>query len=575
MNIKITKFIIITTLFLLQACSNEEQQQPQPLENLPVKHISGDSIKGETLSADCVSCHGPNGASSKEGAPFIAGQKPDYFKSAMLDYRSAKRTHEDMQKLAANLDESMINDLSAYYSSLTTAWDPTPYRPKAKPTVVITRADIAAGKALSKSCVGCHGETGNSALPGIPSLAGLQPAYLVSALDAYFSDERQEPIMRNFKHAINKQEMNKLAAYFNTLNRVAANTTSKGNSKKGQAIADSQCSGCHGPSGNSANATMPSLSGQNSDYLVKALTAYKNGTRKNKMMQDAIKDVSTKSFINLAAYYESQTPERYDPNQKPAESGFDPIGQGEKLAQSCNGCHGKNGNSANVGIPSLSRLHPDYLKSAIASYIDGTRKHDLMQSFVKALSEDDIEKISLYYATQEPVSSGLTVKGDIAAAEEHVKTCNGCHGENGNSSQSKTPTLAGQNPSYIVAALKDYQSGKRKQQDMQNAIKDLKGADFNNIAAYYATQQAVKPEINIPAPPEILSTKCNRCHGENGFSAALDIPRIGGQIESYLLESLLKYRNKQRDHAVMFAMADALSILEMKAIAKYYSDQKQ
>ena len=573
---KIRTILLPLVFITIIACSDERHQlaAETTVPEAP-KQTAGDPVKGKALSSNCVSCHGAEGATSSNGAPFIAGQKIKYLKAAMLDYRRGARTQKEMQFLTAKLDESNIDDLAAYYSALKTTWDPLPYRPKVTQKPRITKADIEEGKRLSGSCVGCHGETGNSMQAGIPSLAGLQPEYIVGALKSYFNATRHEAIMKIFKQSMDTREMEKLAAYFNAQERVRAKTSSAGHSKKGQSIAETKCVGCHGIAGNSGNATMPSLSGQNADYLVKALTAYKDGSRKNKMMQDVIKDVSSKHFNDIAAYYAAQEPQRYDPQPSTSETGFDPIGQGEKLAQACTGCHGNKGNSSTVGIPSLTRLHPEYLKKAITAYIDGTRKHSLMASFVKSLSEDDKEKIALYFATQDPANSKHTLKkSDKTAAESIAATCNGCHGTKGNSSQVNTPSLAGQDPQYLLAALKGYQSAQRQQQDMQNVVKDLKEADMVNLAAFYAAQEAVKPEVHIPNPPEVIAAKCDRCHGENGFSAVLDIPRIGGQLESYLLDSLLLYKNQTRDHAVMYAMADGMSVLEIKAIARYYSDQK-
>ena len=86
----------------------------------------------------------------------------------------------------------------------------------------------------------------------------------------------------------------------------------------------------------------------------------------------------------------------------------------------------------------------------------------------------------------------------------------------------------------------------------------------------------VKPALKPPPENPIeLSAKCDRCHGENGFSAVLNIPRIGGQIESYLVKSLQAYKGATRTNSAMHAMSDVLSDLEINAIAKYYSGQKQ
>jgi cytochrome c553 len=65
----------------------------------------------------------------------------------------------------------------------------------------------------------------------------------------------------------------------------------------------STCIGCHGAGGISTNRAVPNLVGQTKDYLVAALGAYKDGTRKNVMMTGIVKDLSDASAESAAAYY--------------------------------------------------------------------------------------------------------------------------------------------------------------------------------------------------------------------------------------------------------------------------------
>ncbi|MEC5386981.1 cytochrome c [Uliginosibacterium sp. H3] len=67
------------------------------------------------------------------------------------------------------------------------------------------------------------------------------------------------------------------------------------------------CAACHGADGNSAVATFPKLAGQNVDYLVHSLTAYKKGTRKNAMMSPMAAPLSASEIEDLAAYFASQS----------------------------------------------------------------------------------------------------------------------------------------------------------------------------------------------------------------------------------------------------------------------------
>ena len=66
------------------------------------------------------------------------------------------------------------------------------------------------------------------------------------------------------------------------------------------------CAACHGPNGVSASPEFPNLAGQYPDYLQSALTHYKNGKRKNPIMQGQVANLSQKDILDLAAYFSHQ-----------------------------------------------------------------------------------------------------------------------------------------------------------------------------------------------------------------------------------------------------------------------------
>lgn len=66
------------------------------------------------------------------------------------------------------------------------------------------------------------------------------------------------------------------------------------------------CAACHGPDGNSPSPDFPRLAGQNYDYLVKALSDYKSGARKNPIMQPQAANLSKGDIADLAAFYSQQ-----------------------------------------------------------------------------------------------------------------------------------------------------------------------------------------------------------------------------------------------------------------------------
>lgn len=76
---------------------------------------------------------------------------------------------------------------------------------------------------------------------------------------------------------------------------------------------------------------------------------------------------------------------------------------------------------------------------------------------------------------------------DIEAGKAKAATCAACHGANGISAIPTYPNLAGQKPLYIIAQLKAFKSGERKNAMMAPMASMLSDEDMENIAAYYAS----------------------------------------------------------------------------------------
>lgn len=559
--------VVVLTAIFLTGCDNEAPPTtPAPTTaTAPAADINA----GKVTATRCAHCHPADNVTTQSARPFLAGQQAQYLALALKSYTDGSRTHKAMQPHAQGLSEQEIVNVAAWYASLTAPWKGA--APATPPDDEIPDpALVAAGQKASRHCGSCHGTDGNSTKAGTPSLAGLQPEYVTKALHGYFSGERSDPIMNLFKESLGPQEIKAIAAYFARQARTRTTVPSNGNAVAGKAKA-AACAGCHGTDGNSINAAMPSLAGQNGPYLEKALLAYHSGQRKDGMMQSAVKPFKPNELRDLAAFYATQEPRRFGEVRAAPNGAFDPIGDGERLAQNCNGCHGEGGNSRKPGVPSLSRLHSDYLMTALKAYRDGARSDGLMKSFAVNLSDDDITRVALYYATREPKPALKIRVTGIAAGEKLAATCAGCHGEHGNSKMPATPSLAGQDGAYLIAAIKAYTHNTRQHADMQNAVKSLKDAEVAQVAAYYAAQTAVKPEVRIPEAPDVLAQKCNRCHGDDGVSTDPKIPRIAGQSGIYLAEALHAYQSGARNNSAMKAMADMLSAVEIKAVAAYYA----
>jgi cytochrome c553 len=78
--------------------------------------------------------------------------------------------------------------------------------------------DAAAGAKKIAMCAGCHGIEGyKTAFPevySVPKIGGQHPAYIVKALQAYKSGDRNHPSMKGIAATLSDKDMADLAAYY-------------------------------------------------------------------------------------------------------------------------------------------------------------------------------------------------------------------------------------------------------------------------------------------------------------------------------------------------------------------------
>ena len=86
----------------------------------------------------------------------------------------------------------------------------------------------------------------------------------------------------------------------------------------------------------------------------------------------------------------------------------------------------------------------------------------------------------------------LAASGDASVGKKKSTPCAVCHGAEGTSPSPEFPNLAGQYADYLETAIRHYQNGKRKNPIMQAQVKDLKQKDIMDLAAYFASQHALK-----------------------------------------------------------------------------------
>jgi cytochrome c553 len=216
------------------------------------------------------------------------------------------------------------------------------------------------------------------------------------------------------------------------------------------------------------------------------------------------------------------------------------VKAGEALAKNgregivaCVSCHGINGegNSA-LGYPRLAGLHAKYVQKQLKDfqrdplemgvsiepvardysktpriykdltvYSPGTRYDASMNSMARALTDAEIENLSVYYSSlafeATPVAAdfqslerGLDL-AERGKPEYMLPRCDACHGPRGEGFGEHFPPLAGQPQQYIISQINKWQSGERDNDAMsmmKNTANMLTDGDKINIAKYYANQ---------------------------------------------------------------------------------------
>jgi len=167
----------------------------------------------------------------------------------------------------------------------------------------VADVDVEAGKQIGYSCLGCHGIDGyRNAYPSyrVPKLGGQKSAYLEIALKGYRDGTRAHPTMIAQASSLTDQDIVNVAAYFAS---VGGDTVAAGGSRDASFDKAQTCVVCHGPNGISANPMWPTLAGQHEDYLLQALNAYRDGSRKDPVMSAQAALLAEEDLALLAEYF--------------------------------------------------------------------------------------------------------------------------------------------------------------------------------------------------------------------------------------------------------------------------------
>lgn len=175
---------------------------------------------------------------------------------------------------------------------------------------------------------------------------------------------------------------------------------------RGQQIAGAVCVACHGLDGMSAIPANPNIAGMPPQYIAKQLEHFKNGVRKNAIMQGMAANLSIDDMKALGEYYWSQVP-KYNAvarDKAIAERGQQIYRGGIREAKvpACAGCHGSVGAGLPAIYPRLAGQWPEYTLLQLKAYATGERKHPTMNAIGNRIKDADMVALAEYLAGMRP-----------------------------------------------------------------------------------------------------------------------------------------------------------------------------
>jgi len=171
------------------------------------------------------------------------------------------------------------------------------------------------------------------------------------------------------------------------------------------------------------------------------------------------------------------------------------AGQGKVVV--CGACHGADGNSAAPNFPKLAGQGERYLLKQLNDIKSGARPVVEMTGLLDNLSDQDLEDMSAYFASQK-MSVGaadpkLVERGGelfrVGKLAEGMPACTGCHSPNGAGLDAAGyPQLGGQHATYLAKQLTDFREGNRTNDGdsmiMRSIAAKLSNKDIEAVSSF-------------------------------------------------------------------------------------------
>lgn len=164
------------------------------------------------------------------------------------------------------------------------------------------------------------------------------------------------------------------------------------------------CSACHGIDGNSTSPNFPKLAGQQPEYFIKQMKAFRSHNRSDpagfEYMWGITRNLTDKQIEGLAAYFEKQPTKPSGIVSSEEGKNIFEKGVPEKNIPPCASCHGPEGHG-NGQFPRIAGQHADYLAKQLNIFQRTDERPDgsIMKTVAHDLTPEHIDKVTHYIAT--------------------------------------------------------------------------------------------------------------------------------------------------------------------------------
>jgi len=178
---------------------------------------------------------------------------------------------------------------------------------------------------------------------------------------------------------------------------------------------------------------------------------------------------------------------------------------------------------------------------------------------------------------------------------DDIEQCNDCHGEDGVSTESDVPSIAGVSPFIIEEYMFEYRDDARPCReskyrtgdtdrpatDMCTVAKELSEDEIPEITEYYSTKEFVAAPQEFDVEKAAVGAKihrrdCEKCHSDGGSYADDDAGILAGQWMPYLEQVFVDYAAGERGMLddKMMEKIDGIDADSISALIHYYASMQ-